>query len=256
MDELGETFKNCEPSKFYMSFDTETTGLNFEELELVGYSYCLDGKTAYYVPIYHFEYEHNLGEEAVEYIYNKMCEATKVFMYNARYDMRVFEFRGYKENKDKLKDKRFKYVKYDMSKVNYYDVAVAVFAADSNIPLPSLKFCHAEDTVVDLVEGRKLIKDVEVGDSIKIGDSTFSILGVDCKGERDLIRVVFEDGYSVECTEDHKFLSIINNSYCWIKAKDLMNSDCEVVTKDDIESMSIDNQRFLYEWIVKSNIHI
>lgn len=122
-----------------MSFDTETTGLNFEELELVGYSYCLDGKTAYYVPIYHFEYEHNLGEEAVEFIYNKMCEATKVFMFNARYDMRVFEFRGYKENKDKLKDKRFKYVKYDMSKVNYYDVAVPVWNADTNIKLPSLK---------------------------------------------------------------------------------------------------------------------
>ena len=143
MEELEKVFSNVETKKFYMGFDTETTGLNFEELELVGYSFCLDGKTSYYVPIYHFEYEFNLGEPAVEFIYQKMCEANKVFMYNARYDMRVFEFRGYKENRDKLSNKRFKYVKYDMSKVDYYDVAVPVWNSDTNQKMPSLKWASA-----------------------------------------------------------------------------------------------------------------
>ena len=143
MEELEKVFSSVETKKFYMGFDTETTGLNFEELELVGDSFCLDGKTSYYVPIYHFEYEFNLGEPAVEFIYQKMCEANKVFMYNARYDMRVFEFRGYRENRDKLKNKRFKYVKYDMSKVDYYDVAVPVWNSDTNQKMPSLKWASA-----------------------------------------------------------------------------------------------------------------
>lgn len=144
LEDLYKVFKDVEPKRYYMGFDTETTGLDFEQLDLVGYSFCLDGKTTYYVPIYHFEYAHNLGEPAVEFIYKKMCEAKMVFMYNARYDMRVFEFRGYKANKDKLKDKRFRYVKYDMSKVNYFDVAVPVWLADTNKKLPSLKFASEQ----------------------------------------------------------------------------------------------------------------
>lgn len=36
-----------------ISFDTETTGLNADTDRLVGYSFCLDGKTAYYVPVDH-----------------------------------------------------------------------------------------------------------------------------------------------------------------------------------------------------------
>lgn len=140
MEDLKNVFRGLTPGKYFMSFDTETTGLDFEELELVGYSFSLDGKTAYYVPVYHFEYAHNLGEPAVEFIYCMMVNAAKVFMYNARYDMRVFEFRGYKDVKNVLDTKRWRYVKYDMSKVNYYDVAVAVWAADTNQKMPSLKW--------------------------------------------------------------------------------------------------------------------
>lgn len=140
MEELEKVFEPYEGKNYYMGFDTETNGLNFEELELVGYSFCLDGHTAYYVPIYHFEYQHNLGEPAVEFIYNKMVGASKVFMYNARFDMRVMEFRGYKEHKEELDKKRWRYVRYDMSKVPYYDVAVPCWAADTNQKMPSLKW--------------------------------------------------------------------------------------------------------------------
>ena len=50
IDKLKETLNNDYQA---VGFDTETTGLNPEEDELVGYSYCFDGKTAYYVPVNH-----------------------------------------------------------------------------------------------------------------------------------------------------------------------------------------------------------
>ena len=123
-----------------MAFDTETTGLDFEEIDLVGYSFCLDGKTAYYVPVYHFQYEGNLGEESVKFIYERMCEAKKVFMYNMRYDARIMEYYGYKENKAGLDKRRWMYAKFDMSSVDYYDVSVPVWLADTNQKYPSLKW--------------------------------------------------------------------------------------------------------------------
>lgn len=141
MQQLEQSFIDAgwTPGKSFMSFDTETTGLNFEELDLVGYSYCIDGKSTYYVPVDHFECPINLGEPAVEFIYQRMCEARQVFMYNARYDMRVFEYRGYKDYKARLDKIRWLYAKFDMSKVNVFDVMNAVFDSDSNDKLPSLK---------------------------------------------------------------------------------------------------------------------
>ena len=138
MEDLENIFKD--KKDYYLAFDTETTGLNFEEIDLVGYSFCLDGKTAYYVPVYHFQYEGNLGEESVKFIYERMCEAKKVFMYNMRYDARIMEYYGYKENKADLDKRRWMYVKFDMSKVDYYDVSVPVWLADTNQKYPSLKW--------------------------------------------------------------------------------------------------------------------
>lgn len=138
MEDLESIFKD--KKDYYMAFDTETTGLDFEEIDLVGYSFCLDGKTAYYVPVYHFQYEGNLGEESVKFIYERMCEAKKVFMYNMRYDARIMEYYGYKENKDDLDKRRWMYAKFDMSNVDYYDVSVPVWLADTNQKYPSLKW--------------------------------------------------------------------------------------------------------------------
>ena len=138
MEDLESIFKD--KKDYYMAFDTETTGLDFEEIDLVGYSFCLDGKTAYYVPVYHFQYEGNLGEESVKFIYERMCEAKKVFMYNMRYDARIMEYYGYKENKADLDKRRWMYAKFDMSNVDYYDVSVPVWLADTNQKYPSLKW--------------------------------------------------------------------------------------------------------------------
>lgn len=140
MEDLKNAFKDFVPGKSFMSFDTETTGLDAEELELVGFSFCLDGKSAYYVPVYHFQYPGNLGEPAVQFIYDRMCEAKKVFMYNMKFDARVLEYRGYQEHKEELDKKRWMFVKYDMSKVPYFDVSIPVWLGDTNIKLPSLKW--------------------------------------------------------------------------------------------------------------------
>lgn len=83
----------------YMSFDTETTGLNAEEIDIVGYSFCLGnknergGEIAYYVPVWHNTF--GLGETALDLIYQKMCQTKTVAMFNMRYDVRVMEYHGY-----------------------------------------------------------------------------------------------------------------------------------------------------------------
>lgn len=160
MDELKAAFSNWQPGKTFMSFDTETTGLDAEELELVGFSFCLDGKTAYYVPIYHFQYEHNLGEEAVQFIYDRICEARKVFMYNVKFDARVFEYRGFAERKEELSKKRWLFVKYDMSKVPYFDVAIPVWLGDTNIKLPSLKWAATHYLGFDMMHFEEVTEGV------------------------------------------------------------------------------------------------
>ena len=166
-----------------IAFDTETTGLNLDEAYLVGYSFCFDDKTAYYVPVDHAEYfevtkemeiskdtyenalkneipqginyvikddkyfyqegyivKPGLGKESVDIFYERILKCRYVFMFNARFDMRVFEKYGFVQDKvdyDTRYSKLFNY--YDMSKVNFMDVQVLVFLVDTNVPYPSLK---------------------------------------------------------------------------------------------------------------------
>lgn len=157
MEDLKKIFDG--KKDFYMAFDTETTGLDFEEIDLVGYSFCLDGKTAYYVPVYHFQYSGNLGEESVKFIYDRMCEAKKVFMYNMRYDARIMEYYGYKDNKEELDKKRWLYAKFNMSKVSYYDVSVPVWIADTNIKYPSLKWASLHYLGIEQLHFDEVIED-------------------------------------------------------------------------------------------------
>lgn len=157
MEDLEKIFND--KKDYYMAFDTETTGLDFDEIDLVGYSFCLDGKTAYYVPVYHFQYSGNLGEESVKFIYDRMCEAKKVFMYNMRYDARIMEYYGYKDNKEELDKKRWLYAKFDMSKVSYYDVSVPVWIADTNIKYPSLKWASLHYLGIEQLHFDEVIED-------------------------------------------------------------------------------------------------
>lgn len=149
IEKLKETLKNDDN---VMGFDTETTDLSPEEADLVGYSYCFDGKTCYYVPVNHVT--GGLGEEALDLIYDKMCKTATVFMFNMRFDCRMMEYHGYTrirksiEESDKSqedKEKLFNFIadryvfKYDMSKVNTVDVQAIVYLVDTNVKYPSLK---------------------------------------------------------------------------------------------------------------------
>ena len=122
----------------YMSFDTETTGLNPEKNFIVGYSFCLDGKDAYYVPVRHST--GGLGEQALDLIYEKMCNTSIVAMFNMRFDVRMMEYHGFIDSPLSNEEKLMKqFFKYDMSKVNVLDVQAMVYLADTNIKYPSLK---------------------------------------------------------------------------------------------------------------------
>lgn len=156
-----------------MGFDTETTGLDFENIFMVGYSFCFDGKNAYYVPVKHapipildeegnetgeFDSSFNLGDAAIEAIYKKMTETPIVFMFNMRYDTRVMEYHGFYnmvqalENSGKYTEEQLlelkkqllakQFMKYDMSKVNTIDVQAMVFMLDTGWKYPALKKCE------------------------------------------------------------------------------------------------------------------
>lgn len=137
MDMLRESFKDWVPGESYMSFDTETNDLDAEKLSIVGYSYSLDGKKAYYVPINHYNDQYNLGREGTDFIYERMCEAKRVFMFNSRFDVRVFEYIGFDAEKDA--NRIFRFINYDMERVKVFDVAISCWLADTNIKMPSLK---------------------------------------------------------------------------------------------------------------------
>lgn len=185
----------------YMSFDTETTGLNPEEIDIVGYSFCLDGKSAYYVPVWHYEF--GLGEESLDLIYEKMCNTKSVAMFNMRYDTRVMEYHGYttlfkqiqendslteeQKEHEKLKLSKRPFIKFDMSKVKTYDVQAVVYLVDTNVKYPSLKASEEwylgwrgasfEQTVMNSKNENAVIlkKDTKTGE-MKIKDMNFFYL--------------------------------------------------------------------------------
>lgn len=112
-----------------MSFDTETTGLNPEEDEIVGISLSFNKGEGYYIPIAHSSEfkEFNLGIEAVELVYEALTKAELVFMFNARFDMRMLEY---------TKASYF----LDTSKIKYNDAQLNAHLADSGIKQFNLKY--------------------------------------------------------------------------------------------------------------------
>lgn len=135
----------------YISFDTETTGLNAEQDDIVGYSFCMNGVDAYYVPVKHST--GGLGDKSLDLIYNKMKNTEVTFMFNMRFDTRMMEYHGYTDmvkniNATIPEEQREDYYnrllhvpffKYDMSKVNTIDVQAIVYLVDTNVKYPSLK---------------------------------------------------------------------------------------------------------------------
>ena len=69
-----------------------------------------------------------------------------------------------------------------------------------------------EDTIIGCVDGQKEIKDVRAGDRVycvneKGQKEQTEVIAVHDHGVIDVVEVTFDDGYSVKCTLDHKFLT-------------------------------------------------
>ena len=110
-----------------ISFDTETTGLNPTIDNIVGISFATTIYNGYYIPIAHttkFK-DYNLGNAAIEEFYNIMCKKDLVYMFNARFDMRMME---YSEG-----------LELDMGKINMIDAQLNAYFADPAYPAHDLK---------------------------------------------------------------------------------------------------------------------
>lgn len=138
MDELKQILS--QPTD-YISFDTETNGLDPELHHIVGYSFCMDGKNAYYVAVKHAVGNSNLGVEALDLIYNKMVNTKVTLMFNMRFDCRMMEYVDFDIDPLPLEERwRKSHFRYDMTKCNVWDIQALVYLADTNKKYPSLKW--------------------------------------------------------------------------------------------------------------------
>ena len=81
-----------------------------------------------------------LGYEAARLFYNRMKECKYVFMFNARFDIKVFEKYGFVQNNIPYNERySLLHGEFDMSLIHFIDVQVLVFLTDTNVPYPSLK---------------------------------------------------------------------------------------------------------------------
>lgn len=126
IEDLKALLAANEGSKVKLAYDCETTGTNPDDDHLVGISLAFSNTKGYYIAINHapkFK-EYNLGIEAVEIIYDFLKTAYRIYMFNARFDMRFLEF----TNK-----------KFDTSRLKVVDAQVNVYLVDPDHRIFSLK---------------------------------------------------------------------------------------------------------------------
>ena len=218
-----EELKKLDVEHKFVAWDTETSGLNPDIDWLVGFSFSFDGKTGYYVPVKHDDIA--LGKEALDIFFSILSKAGTQFLYNCRFDQRFFEAAG-----------------YSLEGLRYYDVMNAIWLADTNVLMPSLKaserrflgwipktfsetlgdattFQHvpAEDAYKyacldenELVMmgnmSTKRICEVEVGDMVCTPNGPRKVTAVYNNGIRECYRLVWNDGSATIATGNHKFL--------------------------------------------------
>jgi hypothetical protein len=85
-----------------------------------------------------------------------------------------------------------------------------------------------EDTIIYCVDGSKQIKDIRAGDKVycvneKGEQAQTEVFAVHDHGVIDVVEVTFDDGYSVKCTLDHKFLTEEGQVPLWEIIQDNLN---------------------------------
>ena len=245
LDQLKESFKEGH----VMAWDTETTGLNPTESEIVGFSYSYDGITAYYCPVKHFDLA--LGKPALDLFYQALKDAKLQLLYNARFDIRMMEYSGY--------DMSIMYPKDPVtgqSAPKFIDVMNCSWLSDTNVLMPSLKAstlhflghqppkfletlgseqnfqyvpakqayeyaCFTDDTSIVSKHGLKQIKDLKIGDLIYTSIGYKKLKSILPQGKKEIIKVTTPDHTSFKCTPDHKFAFQVGDKVFWVQAKDL-----------------------------------
>lgn len=218
-----EELKKLDVEHKFVAWDTETSGLNPDIDWLVGFSFSFDGLTGYYVPVKHDDIA--LGKEALDIFFSILSKAGTQFLYNCRFDQRFFEAAG-----------------YSLEGLRYYDVMNAIWLADTNVLMPSLKAserrflgwipktfsetlgeattfqhvpaedaykyaCLAEHELVMMGDmSTKRICEIEVGDMVCTPNGTRKVTAVYNNGIRECYRLVWNDGSATIATGNHKFL--------------------------------------------------
>lgn len=126
-----EQLKNSFEEDKVVAWDTETTGLNPEQSEIVGFSYSYDGITSYYCPVKHVDLA--LGKPALDAFYDMLKRSKYQILYNARFDFRMMEYSGY--------DMSFVFTSNGTGKpvCHFIDVMNLVWLSDTNDTMPTLK---------------------------------------------------------------------------------------------------------------------
>jgi hypothetical protein len=105
-----------------VSFDTETTGLNFFKDKIVGFSFSYSPLHGFYVPIRHKQGKNIDPEVALKFIYDELLLKKNVLMYNAIFDSFMLWGEGLSPFPIKI-----------------FDVLALIYSVDSNLPLKGLK---------------------------------------------------------------------------------------------------------------------
>lgn len=218
-----EELKKLDVEHKFVAWDTETSGLNPDIDWLVGFSFSFDGKTGYYVPVKHDDIA--LGKEALDIFFSILSKAGTQFLYNCRFDQRFFEAAG-----------------YSLEGLRYYDVMNAIWLADTNVLMPSLKVserrflgwipktfsetlgdattfqhvpaedaykyaCLDENELIMMGDmSTKRICEIEVGDMVCTPNGPRKVTAVYNNGILECYRLVWNDGSATIATGNHKFL--------------------------------------------------
>ena len=221
----------------FVAWDTETSGLNPEMDWIVGFSFSFDGKTGYYVPVKHDDIA--LGKEALDIFYSILKKAGTQLLYNCRFDQRFMEYAG-----------------YNLEGLPYYDAMNAIWLADTNMVLPSLKgserhymgwtpktfsetlgdattfqhvpaedaykyACLDENTLLLTDHGEKRIFDIVVGNFVDTSEGFKEVVATYDNGDRETLEVSFGNDKLV-CTSDHRIAvdTVVGPAY--IRADELL----------------------------------